>query len=223
MVEAGAGRIAQGERGRRQEASLDASRGRVRLGRSGPSPASSGRSPSAGDRCCTSPDQSDHKTSVRRVCYPWHPLYGKEVTVRGRKAGRRSVLRCQVDDDDKRDNREIPEWMFDEVFCSRIRSSSKPHASWEALADLRRLLDESGKTDAGETVEDRSPPAKEGTDARTRQTTNPQPAGRAVRSHQRSAKVAGHSLRRAKGGDRATCPDTESSPATGNNRPRGGA
>lgn len=69
-----------------------------------------------------------------------HPLYGKEVIVRGRKAGRRDVLRCQVDDDDKRDNREVPEWMFDQVFCSRIRRSSKPHTSWEALTDLRRLL-----------------------------------------------------------------------------------
>ena len=82
---------------------------------SGPGDHSVSLSParSAIDLHCRSPEQSDHKTAVRLVRYPWHPLYGKEVIVRGRKARRRSVLRCQVDDDDKRDNREIPEWMLE--------------------------------------------------------------------------------------------------------------
>ncbi len=80
----------------------------------------------------------------------------------GRKGGRRDVLRCQVDDDDKRDNREIPRWMFDPVLCSRMVLCSQPHVCWEALVDLRRLLAEACPASGGETVEDRSPPTWRG-------------------------------------------------------------
>src|SRR5258708_7277602 len=85
---------------------------------------------------CTSPDQNDYNTDIRRVQYPWHSLYGRDVVVRGSKAGRKGVLRCQVDDDDKRDNREVPIWMFDQVVCARMYQSSQPHVSWPALVAL---------------------------------------------------------------------------------------
>ena len=73
--------------------------------------------------CCRSSDHSDQKTVVRRVQYPWHPLYGQDVIVRETRASRR-VLRCQVDDDETRDNREIPLWMFDAVRCARMVPTS---------------------------------------------------------------------------------------------------
>jgi hypothetical protein len=178
---------------------------------------------SAIDLRCRTPEQNEHKTTARRVCYPWHPQYGKDVIVRGQIARRQSALRCQVDDDDKRDNREIPEWMFDQVLCSHLLLSSQPSVSWEALVELRRLLDESGMTDAGEKVEHWSPPTKEVTGAQTTQKTTQKPADRTVRSCERPAKVAGHSIRCTDDGDEATCPDIASTPASGSSCTGGGA
>ncbi len=164
---------------------------------------------------CTSPDQSDHKTEVQQVHYPWHPLYGQDVIVRGRKGGRCSVLRCQLDDDDKRDNRQVPMWMFDKVVCSRMVLSSQPHVCWEALLDLRRLLDDSGQTKAGETLEDRFLQTMEGTDAPTRQ-TNCTSAGGAVRSSERSTKLARPTRRHAKNSNAVACTDAEATaPSSG--------
>ena len=45
------------------------------------------------ERGCTSPDQNDHKTHVRRVLYPCHPLFGQEVIVRGQIGGKTDVFR----------------------------------------------------------------------------------------------------------------------------------
>src|ERR1700687_2234397 len=98
---------------------------------------------------------NDHKTDVRRVQYPWHSLYGRDVIVCGSKAGTKGVLRCQVDDDHKRDNREVPTWMFDQVVCARMYHSSQSQVSWQALVELRRLLDDSVRRDVREHVENK--------------------------------------------------------------------
>jgi hypothetical protein len=55
-------------------------------------------------------------------------LHGQDVVVHGAKVGMRTVLRCKVEDDDRRDNREVPTWMFDEVRCSRMQISALPFA-----------------------------------------------------------------------------------------------
>ncbi len=39
---------------------------------------------------CTSADQNDHKTDVRRVQYRWYSLYGRDVIVRGVTGWRRT-------------------------------------------------------------------------------------------------------------------------------------
>ena len=59
----------------------------------------------------------------------------------GVKRGVRTVFRCTVEDD-CRDNREVPAWMFDGVRCSRMQLSLLPCVSWQALRDLRHLLDD---------------------------------------------------------------------------------
>jgi hypothetical protein len=64
------------------------------------------------------------------------------VVVRGAKKGTKGVLRCQIDDDDRRDNREVPAWMFDQARCSRMQALESPQVAWETLRELRRLLDE---------------------------------------------------------------------------------
>ncbi len=142
----------------------------------------------------TSADQNDHKTDIRRIQYPWHSLFGRDLVVRGSKAGRTGVLRCQVDDDDKRDNREIPIWMFDQVVCARMYHSSQPHVSWQALVELRRLLNASVRIDVRENVENESPPTTEGTDEAGTRTTESSASSRAVRSAERSAVVSQNSI-----------------------------
>ena len=120
--------------------------------------------------------------------YPWHSLYGRDVVVRGSKAGTKGVLRCQVDDDDKRDNREVPIWMFDQVVCARMCHSSQPHVSWQALVELRRLLHDSVRIDVRENVENKSPPTTEGTDEAGTRSTESRASSQAVRSAERSTR-----------------------------------
>jgi hypothetical protein len=45
--------------------------------------------------------------------------------VRGVKAGKTTFLRCRVDEDDRRDDREVPTWMFDLARCSRMQLVSQ--------------------------------------------------------------------------------------------------
>lgn len=151
--------------------------------------------PSADGHGCRSCDRSDHKTDVRRVLYPWHPLYGQEVVVRQARPGSR-VLRCRVEADETRDNREIPAWMFDSVLCARMVTTSQPQVSWAALVDLRRLLDETRREEKPAALEDRCPSTTEGTDA-TSTGTLPRPrASRPVRAPGSTATVAGPASRR---------------------------
>ena len=150
--------------------------------------------------------------------YQWHPLYGQEVIVRKSKAGKRGVFCCQIDNDDKRDNREIPIWMFDQFYCEQMVCSSEPYVFWTTLLDLRQLLDASMHTVTDEMVEDRSPQLTGETDEATIQTKDSDTAERLVRRPNGTATVVGLSHRSAKDGDRVDCPDVEA--ATGSRRGR---
>src|SRR5207244_9315334 len=79
-----------------------------------------------------------HRTEVRVVSYRWHPLAGREVTVRLGDRYRRG-LRCQTADQPDR-YVFVPAWMFDAPRCARMRIDSSPHVSVAALVALRRLL-----------------------------------------------------------------------------------
>ena len=53
--------------------------------------------------------------------YPWHPLFGQDVLIKGEKRGPGAhVLRCHVPGDERRDCLHIPIWMFDGVRCGRM-------------------------------------------------------------------------------------------------------
>jgi hypothetical protein len=140
---------------------------------------------------------------VRRVHYRWHPLYGKDVVVRGKKDGMRGVLRCQVDDDDKRDNREVPVWMFDRVRCELAEITARPHVSWDALLDLRWLLDNAGETVACNAARDGSPSKTEETHAAEEEAIKSKPSDRAVRCPQGTAALGRIPGRDKADGDRA--------------------
>lgn len=194
----------------------------ARRARSQPGWSSRGRSGGAG--CCRTPAHNDHGTDVRRVHYPWHPLHGRDVLVRGAKTGRRTVLRCQVDDDDRRDNREVPTWMFDQARCSQMVPSASPSVSWEALHELRRLLDDT--TRLGDRVAVETPsPTFEGiheTALEPRKSTRPD---RTLRRAARSAEVVGPPATCASDTDRPGSSNPAATASPGNDAPcaRGGA
>src|SRR5207249_4149433 len=81
-----------------------------------------------------------HRTEVRVVSYRWHPLAGREVTVRLGDRYRRG-LRCQTAEQPDR-YVFVPAWMFDAPRCARMRIDPKPHVSLVALVALRHLLDD---------------------------------------------------------------------------------
>lgn len=150
---------------------------------------------------CRTPDHTDHKTVVRRVHYPWYPLYGQDVIVHGSRKGSQGVLVCQVHDDGKGDHREVPTWMFDAVRCARMVPVSPPQVCWAALLDLRRLLEEAQPQEVPAPVEDRCPSTTEGTDETPTGATPTQAPSRPVRSATPSATMAGPSPRDAADGD----------------------
>jgi len=100
--------------------------------------------------------------------------------VQGAKVGAQTVLRCKVDDDDRRDNREIPAWMFDGARCSRMQISPLPWVSWEALRELRRLLDGARDRRGPGALEDRSSPSAERTDEPAKEATEAERTERPV-------------------------------------------
>ena len=87
-----------------------------------------------------------HNTSqhhVLEVQYPWHPLYGKVVVVRGHllKQGH-ELCRCSLPGQEARIGFEIPAWMLDRAFCAGMQLKGEPHVSFGALVALKQLWDE---------------------------------------------------------------------------------
>jgi hypothetical protein len=160
---------------------------------------------------------------VLRVHYAWHPQHEQDVIVHGSKKGKKSVLRCQVDDDDKRDHSEIPAWMFDQARCSGMWCSSTPRVSWEGLLELRRLLDDTAREHAAELVNDRFSSALERTDAAATQTMGTSTeAGRAVRKRDQSANLVATSRRCSTDHHGSTGQDAEAGSASTNRVPGAG-
>ena len=116
-----------------------------------------------GGRESTTTVHNTHKVYKRSVCYPWHPLYGRELTVvmEFRRAGL-SVLRCRTQPGDRREHQEIPTWMFDPVACSTMLVSPIPRASSHALTDLQHLLSATKRECASGGPEKPAPPNEDG-------------------------------------------------------------
>ncbi len=92
--------------------------------------------------CASSTGHSARKTVLRTVRYPWHPLFGREVSVRvGDRYG--AGVRCFGRSECDRALL-VPEWMLDEARCATMLVSSEPRVDWRALLDLLRLLEAIG-------------------------------------------------------------------------------
>ena len=107
--------------------------------------------------CDTTPQYKTHRTELRKVQYPWHPLFGREVLI-GRRHRRlqAKVFDCQMPEQERRRGFEIPQWMFDSAACSRMQvTSDPPHVWWAALRELKQLLEETSPASTSAMVEAR--------------------------------------------------------------------
>lgn len=89
---------------------------------------------------CTSQQQNAHITESRTVLYPWHPWYGKSVSVLGAmvKGERGALFRCALHDGSR--PLEIPQWMFDTAICSQTSLVTRPSVDVVSLRELGMLL-----------------------------------------------------------------------------------
>ena len=90
---------------------------------------------------CTNRQPNAHITKQREVCYPWHPWFGRMVTIREVLTRRhQTVFHCRPEPDDGRKALAIPEWMFDRAGCCTMQLALKPRVSGEVLCQLAALL-----------------------------------------------------------------------------------
>lgn len=110
----------------------------------------------AGARDCTTRRHKTPLIDVGRVCYPFHPWYGRPVHVLAR-ATRYGVptCDCRLDTEPIR-ALEIPAWMLDPAACAGMALTAEPRVALAALVRLRQLLD---TRDPGPCEDDQHPVA----------------------------------------------------------------
>src|SRR5438105_15859488 len=75
-----------------------------------------------------------HSTELRELRYPWHPWFGRAVTIYEVlvKQGH-SVSRCGLEEERHRLSLEVPTWMFEPAACGRLRVMAVPAGKWGGL------------------------------------------------------------------------------------------
>jgi len=90
---------------------------------------------------CTSRQRNTHSTESRQVRYPWHPWFGRSVTVyEALTKGDQPVCRCGVDDQCHGRSLEVPAWMFEPARCDHLRMTAAPFVDDQALIALKSVL-----------------------------------------------------------------------------------
>jgi hypothetical protein len=89
----------------------------------------------------TSRQSNTHSIESREVRYPWHPWHGLTVWIyQSLKKHGVGILRCRIEQDQRRGLQELPEWMFDTA-AGEIQIAKTPAVSCEALRELKALLE----------------------------------------------------------------------------------
>jgi hypothetical protein len=96
----------------------------------------------AAARNCTTGEFNTHKTDVSVVRYPWHPWFGRQVTIRWihRRAGI-TILGCTADDESDRPVLEIPQWMCESGACTGMCVETSARVDCGTLRTLKTLLE----------------------------------------------------------------------------------
>ena len=98
----------------------------------------------AGARCTTQ-QRNTHSTESREVRYPWHPWFGRMITVYATLTkGGHPLCRCGLDDQHHERSLEVPTWMFEPVACERVRLAD--HASRDLPSQRREIPREASAT-----------------------------------------------------------------------------
>src|SRR5262245_63682455 len=99
--------------------------------------------PNAEARGSASRQRNTHSTESRQVQYPWHPWFGRAVTVSVAltRCGQR-VCRCEFDDQHQHHDRslEVPAWMLESAPCDHLRLADIPSIGCDAWVELKRVL-----------------------------------------------------------------------------------
>jgi hypothetical protein len=108
---------------------------------SGSVPSGAPSAPHGRDDRCTSRQRNTHSTEPRQVRYPWHPWFGRSVTVYEAltKVGQ-AICRCGFDDQQNGRSLEVPAWMFEPAACDHLRLMATPVVACAALIELKAVL-----------------------------------------------------------------------------------
>lgn len=99
-------------------------------------------------RDCTSRQRNTHNTESREVRYPWHPWFGRRVTVYETVTkGGHPVSRCGIEDQRNDRSVEVPAWMFEAAACDHLRLITTPFVDCQALIELKAVMQTAPRTD----------------------------------------------------------------------------
>jgi len=105
------------------------------------------RGPHAAGGNCTSRQRNTHSTELRQVRYPWHPWFGRSVTVyEALTKGGHAICRCGFDDPRNDRSLEVPAWMFEPPACDHLRLTATPFVDCQALIELKVMLQTAPRT-----------------------------------------------------------------------------
>jgi len=83
------------------------------------------------------------KIFSRKLQYPWHPYFNKNVDIYIHfKRARIESYRCSAKGHPEQKRFDIPVWMFDSALCSEMKLLQKPYCHLEALKQLLILVRE---------------------------------------------------------------------------------
>lgn len=79
-----------------------------------------------------------------RLCYPWHPWYGRSILTRAAGgAHANSTYFCKLPESPVDAMLvEVPRWMFDAAHCARMRAAELPHVDCATLRALKSTIAE---------------------------------------------------------------------------------
>jgi len=95
---------------------------------------------------CAVPLQKTHSIAfeTKRLCYPWHRWYDRNVLTRAAGGARSDVMYfCKLPDAPLDAMLvEIPRWMFDPTQCSGMAVADAPHVDCETLHALKNTTEQ---------------------------------------------------------------------------------
>jgi hypothetical protein len=91
---------------------------------------------------CTTGEFNTHKTDIPVVRYPWHPWFGRQITIRWiRKRAGITVYGCTTADESEFPVLEIPQWMCESGACTGMCLETSARVDCGTLRRLKTLLE----------------------------------------------------------------------------------